>query len=166
MGDPDEITIFGESAGAGSVTLQSMYAGNKGMFKRVIAESGSALAYWYSSTNSNAAGLINVSGCDSGPKEPLECLRGKSADHLIISINTLDYNLTIALDVVRCPPVIDGEFIVEDPYDIVFGNNSKSDAARDVFRSVDMLTGVNNRDGALFVTIWMQMFDQFYTKTI
>ena len=44
-GDPDEITIFGERAGAGSVSLHSLYGGNKVLFKRVIAESGSAIAF-------------------------------------------------------------------------------------------------------------------------
>ena len=34
IGNPDE--IFGESAGASSIILQTLYAGNKGLFKRAI----------------------------------------------------------------------------------------------------------------------------------
>ena len=40
-GDPDNVTIFGESAGAGSVSLLPLVKGSHQYFKRVIAESGS-----------------------------------------------------------------------------------------------------------------------------
>ena len=39
-GNPDNVTIFGESAGAGSVTLLPLVKGSQQYFKRVIAESG------------------------------------------------------------------------------------------------------------------------------
>ena len=45
-GDPDNVTIFGESAGGGSVSILPLIPAAKGLFKRVIAESGSvALSY-------------------------------------------------------------------------------------------------------------------------
>ena len=40
-GDPDNVTIFGESAGGGSVTLLPLIEGSHKYFKRVIAQSGS-----------------------------------------------------------------------------------------------------------------------------
>ncbi len=40
-GDPDNVTIFGESAGAGSCTLLPLIKGSHQYFKRLIAESGS-----------------------------------------------------------------------------------------------------------------------------
>ena len=39
-GDPDNVTIFGESAGAGSCTMLPLLEGSHKYFKRVIAESG------------------------------------------------------------------------------------------------------------------------------
>ena len=39
-GDPDNVTIFGESAGAGSCTLLPLIEGSQKYFKRVIAQSG------------------------------------------------------------------------------------------------------------------------------
>ena len=40
-GDPDNVTLFGESAGAASCTLQPLLPGSHQYFKRLIAESGS-----------------------------------------------------------------------------------------------------------------------------
>ena len=40
-GDPENVTIFGESAGAGSCTLLPLIEGSHQYFKRLIAESGS-----------------------------------------------------------------------------------------------------------------------------
>ena len=166
MGDPAEVTIFGESAGAGSVILQSMYAGNKGLFKRVIAESGSALGYWSYSTKPNAGDLIKFSGCDSGSLDPIECLRGKSASDIEAVIYKQDYIDAVPLDIVHCPPVVDGEFLVEDPYAIVFGNSSISAAAREMFNSVDILTGVNSCDGGIFSNFWKRMSDPNDVKNL
>ena len=39
-GDPDNVTIFGQSAGGGSVTLIPLVEGAQAFFKRVIAQSG------------------------------------------------------------------------------------------------------------------------------
>ena len=40
-GDPDNVTIFGQSAGGGSVTLLPLVEGSRRYFRRVIAQSGS-----------------------------------------------------------------------------------------------------------------------------
>lgn len=46
-GDPDNVTIFGESAGASSVSLLPLIDSARGLFRRVIAQSGS-IAFTYS----------------------------------------------------------------------------------------------------------------------
>ena len=46
-GDPDNVTIFGESAGASSVSFLPLIDESKGLFRRLIAQSGS-LAFSYS----------------------------------------------------------------------------------------------------------------------
>lgn len=45
-GDPNNITIFGESAGAASVSFHLISPLTKGLFKRAIIQSGSANCWW------------------------------------------------------------------------------------------------------------------------
>ena len=62
-GNPDNITIFGESAGAGSVSLLPLISEADGLFKRIIAESGSInLSYSPEETKKLTKLLLEESG--------------------------------------------------------------------------------------------------------
>ena len=45
-GDPDRVTIMGESAGSASVTYHMLADGSQPYFNQAIAESGSAISSW------------------------------------------------------------------------------------------------------------------------
>jgi carboxylesterase type B len=62
-GDPDNITIFGESAGGGSVSLLTVMPQAKGLFHRAIVESGSvALTYSKQQCQGFTKRLLKASG--------------------------------------------------------------------------------------------------------
>ena len=160
LGDPNKITIFGESAGAGSVSFHSLYAGNRGLFNRVIAESGSAFAYWATHDVTDVSPLYEAAGCDKGPEDPVDCLRQLSSMDLMKVLTKPSISGTGCCSKA---PTIDGEFIVEDPVDIAFENYSISADARNFFHSLDMIMGVNNGEGGLIVlTEWLRQLQQRY----
>ena len=65
-GDPDNITVFGESAGGGSVSLLPLIPAAKGLFRRVIAQSGSiALTFSKEECRPFTERLVKESGLTS-----------------------------------------------------------------------------------------------------
>lgn len=53
-GDPNQVTIFGESAGAASVGYHMLSEKSQGLFKQVILQSGSPLCQWAYHTHAKA----------------------------------------------------------------------------------------------------------------
>ena len=65
-GDPENVTIFGESAGGGSVSLLPLIDGTEGLFHRVIAQSGSvALTYSTEECQNLTEMLLEKSGAQN-----------------------------------------------------------------------------------------------------
>ena len=88
-GDPGNVTIFGESAGAGSVSLLPLIKEANGLFRRVIAESGSvALTYSKEECQNLTARLLKKSGCAT--MDELTAL--SEADLIALNEDLNDYN--------------------------------------------------------------------------
>ena len=124
-GDSNNITIFGESAGGGSVSLLPIIPEAKGLFHRVIAQSGSvALTFSKEECRNYTMKLIKGTGAKS-----TEDLMKLSEDE-IIALNTelkLDNNF----------PQRDGKLIPENPY---------SPYQDGMTADVDMLIGTNSNE--------------------
>ncbi|XP_060801235.1 juvenile hormone esterase-like [Amyelois transitella] len=81
-GDPDNVTIFGESAGAAAVTYHLVSPMSKGLFHKVIAQSGTCIDDWaierYSVERAFRAGKVLGQDCKS-KVELLKLLRSVPA---------------------------------------------------------------------------------------
>lgn len=85
-GDSSRVTIFGESAGAVSVSLLSYIPAAQDYFHQAIEQSGSGYTYGVLNDNSVTATLLLAEklGCENDNEELLvNCLRDKPAQHIL-----------------------------------------------------------------------------------
>lgn len=121
-GDPENVTIFGESAGGGSVSLLPLIPQAKGLFQRVIAQSGSiALTFSKEQCRHFSERLKKLSGAVS--MKELMVLTEEDLVRLNKDLN--DYNNY---------PQRDGRLLPEDLYQAYREGGSAE---------VDFLTGTN-----------------------
>ena len=121
-GDPDKVTIFGESAGGGSVSLLPFIPEARGLFRRVIAESGSvALTY----SKEECRGLTDRIMKAAGAADMRDLLNLSEQELMEINEKVNLYNNF---------PQRDGVLIPDDPY---------TPYREGLTAGVDMLIGTN-----------------------
>lgn len=74
-GDPNNITIFGESAGSASVHAHILSPASKGLFHKAILQSGSCFNFWVYGQKNNARKIVEKMGRKAfSEKEAVEIL--------------------------------------------------------------------------------------------
>ena len=114
-GDPNNVTIFGQSAGAGSVTLLACIDQAQGLFNRVIAQSGSVAL---SSSREE---------CQQLTRRILDETGAKTVADLVALDDKQMTALTRKLGAYCRFPMRDGELIPLDPYACFDGHNAMVD---------------------------------------
>ena len=128
-GDPDNVTIIGESAGAGSVTLLPLVKGSHKYFRRVIAQSGTPLLTRstedaISYTNE----LMEILGCKT-----IAELQKKDAAELVKASAALAFRVWAERD---------GSFLPASPFDAYAAGMAKD---------IDILLGCNKDEGGFLL---------------
>ncbi len=152
-GDPRRVTIFGESAGGGSVFSLLVSPLAKGLFHRAIAESGPALNfahlkksfYGFERAEQTGIELAKACGAPEGP-EQLAALRAMSAEQLLKAVPSLEQPREFAIrgNLLRLAPVVDGWVIHDDPMTTL---------AAGCQNDVPLMVGANRDEGTMFTLV-------------
>jgi para-nitrobenzyl esterase len=143
-GDPDKVTIFGESAGAFSVCYHLVMPDSAGLFDRAILQSGPCLfdAPLSDLAAAEAQGVTvgAALGCDDATD--LSCLRAKTAAEVLTAIPAS--SSFFVSEGVEWQPIIDGHILPEHPKVAVSAGR---------FSSVPTMLGSNADEGTLFLAL-------------
>tara|TARA_B100000519_G_scaffold180964_1_gene172948 strand:- start:64 stop:618 length:555 start_codon:yes stop_codon:yes gene_type:complete len=84
-GDPARVTLFGESAGATSVSMHLVMPDSRGLFHGAMIDSGAFNQWTYRPWSDSVdlyTTLVQQLGCDAW-KEPLDCMLSKPTEILL-----------------------------------------------------------------------------------
>jgi len=143
-GNPNNVTLFGESAGAVSISFHLLSPLTRNLFSQAILQSGGPTCPWAiidrKEAFSRTLALASAVNCPSSPNDleaVMECLRKTDPLNLV-------FNETGNYGVVEFPfvPIVDGSFLDESPEVSLKTKN---------FKKTKLLTGSCKEEG----TYWL-----------
>ncbi|XP_026282212.1 para-nitrobenzyl esterase-like isoform X2 [Frankliniella occidentalis] len=154
-GDPDKVTIYGESAGAYSVHMHVLSPSSAGLFRAAILSSSMGPDVYGFQENPAAVSerLAEALGADAAtvadPAKRVEFLRGVSAKDMLSkmmgAVQDSDLNsISIAFPwaVVAEPADTPDAFLTANPNDLL---------QKGEFNRVPLMVGMNNQEGSLVI---------------
>jgi len=161
-GDPDRVTIFGESSGSWACSYLHLTPYAQGLFHRVIMESGSLFnPYWMWQTRHDATGLStfmsSMFNCtDLSPYGQLDCLQNLDRDTLQ-EANEWGTEETLGIQkLMRGTGVVEGDFLPDIPTKLM---------ERGEYNHVDVMIGMTKDEG-LLQTVQFELNPDLYGAAI
>jgi para-nitrobenzyl esterase len=142
-GDPDNVTIFGQSGGGGKVSTLLAMPPARGLFHKAIVESGSTLTQ------------IHREDAQKSTEKVLATLGVKKGD--LSALHSMPAaKLMAAMPGARLGPVVDGRSLRRDPFD---------PDAPSISADVPMLIGTTETEGSFFAPNELLTMDEAAVRT-
>ena len=111
-GDPENITLFGQSAGGASVLALMTMDETEGLFHKAIVQSA-CIEHFFTEEESRLRSLAYLRAADIESAEELLSLSAQRVEEANAKLSTM----TLSIGDVRCPfsPIIDGVTLREEP---------------------------------------------------
>ena len=150
-GNPNKVTIFGESAGGTSVGLHLLSPLSKDLFHQAIAESGVDLTSWATLPVSIgvevAKELAQKLNCPTGNHHELvECMRKKEAADILQASEPKNSQF---VDSLSFAPVVDKNFLHDTPWNLRKNGD---------FKKAKLIIGFTSNEGGTFLGILAYSF--------
>ncbi len=155
-GNPSNITLVGESAGAASISLHLLSPLSRNHFSQAIMQSASASAPWGVITKEESflrglrlAELMKCPADKTQIRSTIDCLRSANPSELVEKEwNGIVLGLTIGI----FTPIIDGAFLDEKPSTSLRNMN---------FKKTNIMMGSNQDEGMFFIFYYLpEMFQK------
>ncbi|XP_053513773.1 cholinesterase isoform X1 [Artibeus jamaicensis] len=144
-GNPKSVTLFGESAGAASVSLHLLSPRSHPLFTRAILQSGSSNTRWAVNSLEEARNrtltLAKFMGClRENETEIIKCLQNKDPQEILLNeVFIVPYGTLLQ---VPFGPLVDGDFLTDMPDTLLQLGQ---------FKKTQILVGVNKDEGTAFL---------------
>ena len=145
-GNPDQVTIFGESAGGFSVCANVVSPVAAGLFQRAISESGPCATNFptKAAAETEGAGIAAALGCAQATSAAtVACLRALPVSDILAVQNGITSQSSLA-SLTAFFPNVDGVLIPEEPLQAL---------ATGEFNHLPLLMGTNHDEGRLFIAL-------------
>lgn len=149
-GDASKVTIFGEDAGAASVTILAMSPLANGLFHGAITLSGNALCdqYMQNDPNEAAVELANRLECSSEKGEDIvNCLSRQTQQDIIKAANSMAMFFSFPR---WFAPNVDGQLLPDTPENLLVQGK---------FAKVPFVVGQTKDEGAFFYRLTLNSFN-------
>lgn len=149
-GDAGKVTVFGEDAGAASVTILAMSPLANGLFHGAITLSGNALCdqYMQNDPNEAAVELANRLECSSEKGEDIvNCLSRQTQQDIIKASNSMAMFFSFPR---WFAPNVDGQLLPDTPENLLVQGK---------FAKVPFIVGQTKDEGAFFYRLTLNSFN-------
>ena len=148
-GDNSRVTIFGESAGGISVSMQSLYPPNRGLFQNAICESGAITMPFVSvqkDTIGSATFMAEQLECKTDTIDDVfKCLQEADVERVISLLEELTKDMRNAMKLTFIT-TIDGDFID-------LGYREPDSERLKILQDLNFISGSNGQEGLMWLSM-------------